>query len=132
MKRKDLAKYRYESAVEKLQAAKLLKENDFFKDSIYRSYYAIFSGARSLLALKEFDCAKHSGIIALFNQHFVKTGLIDKICSKIISGAQIHRQRSDYGDYVIATKQEAEEQIKNAELFLEHIKKYLDNEFSDE
>jgi hypothetical protein len=132
MKRIDLAKYRYESAVEKLHAAKLLKENGFFKDSISRSYYAIFSGARSLLALKEFDSAKHSGIIALFNQHFVKTGLIDKICSKIISGAQIHRQRSDYGDYVIATKQEAEEQIKNAELFLEHINKYLETELTNE
>jgi len=30
MKRKDLAKYRYDSAIEKLQAAKLLKENGFF------------------------------------------------------------------------------------------------------
>jgi uncharacterized protein (UPF0332 family) len=66
MKRNDLAKYRYDSAVEKLQAARLLMENGFFKDSISRSYYAIFSGARSLLALKEFDSAKHSGIIALF------------------------------------------------------------------
>jgi uncharacterized protein (UPF0332 family) len=45
---------------------------------------------------------------------------------------QIHRQRSDYGDYVIATKQEADEQIKNAELFLEHIKKYLENELKKE
>ncbi len=66
------------------------------------------------------------------NQNFVKTGLIDKICSKIISEAQIHRQRSDYGDYVIVTEQEAIQQIQNAEIFLKEIKKYLDTELMEE
>jgi len=84
-----------------------LMENGFYKDSISRSYYAIFSGARSLLALKELDIAKHSGIISLFNQHFVKQGIVDKSCSKIMSSAQIFRHRSDYGDYIVATKSEA-------------------------
>jgi uncharacterized protein len=73
MSKKDLAKYRYEMAVEKLEAAKILKENGFFRDSISRSYYAIFTGARSLLAIKKKDSAKHSGIISLFNRYFVKT-----------------------------------------------------------
>ncbi len=66
MSAKDLAKYRYEMAVEKLKAAKVLEENGFYKDSISRSYYAIFTGARSLLALEKKDSTKHSGIISLF------------------------------------------------------------------
>ncbi len=128
MSRIDLAKYRFEVAKEKLEAAILLKNGGFFKDSISRSYYAIFSGARSLLALLEMDSAKHSGIIALFNQHFVKTGLVDHTCGKIISRAQIFRQRSDYGDYSIATVQEASEQIEKAEYFLKEVEKYLEKE----
>ena len=129
--KKALAKYRYADALEKLQAAKLLRDNGYLKDSMSRSYYAIFSGARSLLALKELDSAKHSGIISLFNKESVKTTLVDKICSKIISSAQIYRQRSDYGDYIIATEQEADEQIKKAEQFLNEIKKYLDDKLSE-
>lgn len=128
MSRIDLAKYRLEMAREKLQAAKLLKSGGFFKDSISRSYYAIFSGARSLLALKEMDSEKHSGIISLFNRHFVKTGLVNKTCSKIISRAQIHRQRSDYGDYSVATEQEATDQIEKVEYFLREVENYLRKE----
>lgn len=78
------------------------------------------------------DSAKHSGIISLFNQHFVKSGLIEKNCSKILSSAQIHRQRSDYGDYVIATEQEATEQIQKAEQFIREIKKYIDSMLSND
>jgi len=63
------------------------------------------------------DSEKHSGVISLFNQHFVKAGLIDKTCGKIISRAQIFRQRSDYGDYAIATEQEAIEQIEKLNIF---------------
>lgn len=126
MKKNDLSKYRFDSAFEKLEAAKLLRDNGFYRDSLSRSYYAIFTGARALLALKELDSSKHSGIISMFNLHFVKEGLVNKVCSKIISSAQIHRQRSDYGDYVIASKEEANEQIFNAEIFLQEIQKYLD------
>jgi len=132
MSRIDLAKYRLEVAKEKLEAAKLLKSGGFFKDSISRSYYAIFSGARSLLALKKLDSEKHSGIISFFNLHFVKTGLVDKTCSKILGRAQIFQQRSDYGDYAIATEQEATEQIEKAEYFLKEVENYLKKELQQE
>ena len=85
MNEKDLAQYRYKMAVEKLEAAKLLKEKKFYKDSISRSYYAIFTAARALLAIEKKDSAKHSGIISLFNRYFVKTELIDKNYSKILA-----------------------------------------------
>ena len=127
MSEKDLALYRYEMAAEKLEAAKLLKEKKFYKDSISRSYYAIFTAARALLALEKKDSAKHSGIISLFNRHFVKTELIDKHFSKILAKAKIYRERGDYGDFSIVSTEEVIEQIENAEEFLKEIKKYIDN-----
>jgi uncharacterized protein (UPF0332 family) len=42
--------------------------------SFARSYYAMFTAARALLATKHLDSSKHTGVVSLFNQHFVKTG----------------------------------------------------------
>ena len=46
----DLAKYRLESAQERLASAKLELEAGHLKDSVNRSYYAFFHIMRSLLA----------------------------------------------------------------------------------
>lgn len=48
--KKDLSLYRLEDAKDKLSSAKVLLENNKFKDSVSRSYYAMFSAARALLA----------------------------------------------------------------------------------
>lgn len=45
-----LAQYRLNNAVEKLESAKLLLDAGKYKDSIGRSYYAIFSAVRAVLA----------------------------------------------------------------------------------
>lgn len=50
---------------------------------------------RSLTALDDFDSSKHSGVIAYFNQNYVKTGIFDKGTSKIIKSASIMREQSD-------------------------------------
>jgi uncharacterized protein (UPF0332 family) len=125
---KDLARHRYTVAEENYLAAKDLWEDGHFRDSVSRSYYAIFSAMRSLLALRSLDSRKHSGVIALFNQHFVKTGLVSKACSAIVKTARGARERSDYGDYEIVTKQEAAEQLKEARFLLDAVKKVLQQE----
>jgi len=57
------------------------------KASINRSYYAIFHGMRAVTALSGFDSSKHSGIIAYFNQNFIKKGIFDKSMSETIKAA---------------------------------------------
>ena len=74
----DLIQYRLKSSKEKLNSATILLENKQFNDSLSRSYYAMFTAARALLATKRLDSSKHSGVISLFNQHFVKTGIVAK------------------------------------------------------
>ena len=54
---KALVLYRLENAHEKLAAAKDLLDNKHYKDSVSRSYYAIFTAARALLAIKKLDSA---------------------------------------------------------------------------
>jgi len=123
--RNDLSDYRMEKAKTKLESAKLLFEKGQFEDSLSRSYYAMFSAARALLATQKLDSSKHSGVISLFNQHFVKTEIVDKKLGRILMDAKDFREASDYGDYITIDKQDAEEQLKNAELFIENVERVL-------
>lgn len=122
---KYLAKYRIEKAEDDLESAKLLLVNNFYSQSLNRSYYSIFHAVRSLLTFDKFDSKKHSGIIAYFNKNYVKTGKIGKELSAILMTAERIRTTSDYDDLFVASKDEAELQVENAEKFLYRIKEFL-------
>lgn len=122
---KDLSKYRYERATEELENARLMLDTGKFKLALNRSYYSIFHAIRAINVLDEFDSSKHSGVIAHFNQHHVKTGDFPKAASKIIRHASEMREHADYEDFFIASRQDAEEQITNAQIFHQLITAYL-------
>lgn len=121
----DLARYRLTVSEEKLDSAKVLLENKKYKDSVSRSYYAMFTAARALLATKGLDSPKHSGVVSLFNQYFVKENAIDKSFGRILVEAKDAREESDYGDFIVVSPEEAELQFKNAELFVNEIKRII-------
>lgn len=130
-KGKALILYRLESAKEKLKAAVDLLENGDYKDSVSRAYYAIFTAARALLATKQLDSSKHSGVIALFNQHFVKTGIVEREASKIIEKAKLYREQADYGDFFVVSEDEAKIQIRSAREFIAEIEKGINKMRTD-
>jgi len=121
----DLSKYRFENARSDLNAAKVLFSAGEYRGAVNRSYYSIFHSLRAVLALDDFDSSKHSGIIAYFNQHYVKNGIFDKNVSKLISSAFRLREKADYQDFYIVCITEAENQIKMAEELAGIIEKYL-------
>lgn len=123
-----LAKHRLETAEEKLKASRLLLSGGLYKDSIGRSYYAIFSATRAVLALDSKDFSKHAGVIACFQKDYVKEGVFDKQYSKIIMEAFQIRNKSDYDDYYIVSKVDAEEQLEKAELFYQEMRRFIDDE----
>ena len=122
---KELSKYGFETSLENLEDAKLMFENGRYKNALNRAYYAIFHAIRSVNTLKGFDSIKHSGVIAFFNQSYVKEGVFDKELSKIIKQAYDYREKADYLDFYIASSEEAGKQIARAEVFKEAIKTYL-------
>lgn len=83
----NLAKYRLETAEEKLESAKILLDAKKYKDSIGRSYYAIFSAVRAVLANDKVDFSKHAGVIAYFQKEYIKTEIFDKKYSKYLQAA---------------------------------------------
>ena len=127
--RKELMKYRLEMAEERLHSSKFLLEAGSYNDSIGRSYYAMFTAVRALLAMEGQDFSKHAGVIAYFQKEFVKTGKVDRKYSKYISQAFQIRNNTDYADFFIVSVQDAKEQYEKAKEFLKVIVKYLSENY---
>ena len=126
----DFSKYRLENAKEDLERAKTAKNAEDFKLVMNRSYYAIFHAIRAVNALDGFDSSKHKGVISHFNKEHVKTEDFPRIISKMISNAMDCRQKSEYEDFYIISKNEAIEQLDNAEFIIGLVEKYLENKFA--
>lgn len=77
-----------------------------FGGALNRVYYGAFYAARALLALRRLDSSRHSGVIALFQQHFVKPDLISEEIARVLPQALTKRQLSDYGDFAETTADE--------------------------
>lgn len=131
MKRINLAKYRIEKARENLQESEDSLGQNHFGMSVNRSYYAMFTSARAILALKELDSSKHSGVIALFSQHIIKPGLFPKELSKFLRKAKRLRENADYGDFVEITKEDAQMQLEHAKEFVEQAQNALQEMIED-
>ena len=121
----ELSKYRFEMSIEALDDARLMFENGRYKNALNRAYYSIFHGMRAVNSPDLYDSSKHSGVIAFFNQNYVKTGIFPKEASKIIKAASENRENADYLDFFIASKSEAEKQIQRPETFQKYVRDYL-------
>lgn len=124
----ELMKYRLNSAKEHLDSAKILLEHNRYKDSVGRSYYAMFASVRALLALEGIDYSKHAGVISYFQKEYIKTGKLDKKYSKYISQAFQVRNNTDYADFFLVSQDDAKEQYEKALEFYEMIDQYLDSQ----
>lgn len=116
--RKALSLARLKRSKQHLKSARDLLRNDDFADSVSRSYYAIFQAARALLALEGADSRKHSGVISLFNLRIVKPGRVDKRLGVIMKDARRSREMADYTELAEFSREDAEAQIVDAELFI--------------
>lgn len=124
---RDLIKYRLERATEFLLASKIMLENNCCKDSINRSYYAIFTTIRALLAENEIDFKKHSAVISYFRQYYIKTEIFNIKFPKYVGVAFEIRNNCDYEDFYIVSSEDAETQYNNAVEFYETVKSFLES-----
>jgi uncharacterized protein (UPF0332 family) len=124
---KELISYRLSQAEEMLKAAKTLTESQISPRSVVnRTYYAMFYSVLAILATINKGSGKHSGVISLFNMHFIKTGILPRDLGKVLHNAFELRQEADYGTDMIAVDNETALEISNdAETFVAFIRKYL-------
>lgn len=122
---KDLSKYRFEKAKSNISVAKTLYASRDYGVALNRAYYSAFDAMRAINALDGFDSSKHSGVIAHFNQEYVKTGKFPSGTSAIIRKASMLREKSDYEDFYEPEKEETADTIKQVETFLKDAEAYL-------
>ncbi len=127
--REELMQYRLDMAKERLESSKLLLDNGRYKDSIGRSYYAIFTAVRALLAVDGVDFSRHAGVISYFQKEYIKSGVFDVKYSKYISQVFQIRNNTDYADFFIVSRDDAKEQYERAVDFYEVIADYLKNRY---
>jgi uncharacterized protein (UPF0332 family) len=94
----EIAKSRIQRAHDTLKEGDLLIAARHWRGALNRVDYASFYAARALLATRDLDAGRHSGVIALFQQHFVKTGVVPADVAKALPYAFEARQTSDYAD----------------------------------
>ena len=124
-RKQDLSSYRLSQAEDSIKVAQMSYDNALFKDSINRSYYATFYAIKAVLALEEIDFKRHKDAIGYFNKTYVATEKFSKELGRRIGMLKQLREKSDYDDFYIASKDEAFEQIETAEMIINAVEVYL-------
>lgn len=71
------------------------------------------------------DFKRHKDVVAYFNKQYVATKIFERTIGRMLSNLQQTRETSDYDDFYIALKEDAEVQYKSAECIIESTKQYL-------
>ena len=132
-----ISKQEFEKALKqsksRLESAEILLKKEKYRDSISRSYYAVFDIVRAILATKGIVTKTHIGALQQFALHFVKTNIFEKEFSDRLNRLFERRQQADYDwqeDSNIETAQDsllkAKEFINAAEILTPKI--FEDNE----
>lgn len=122
---KELCKYRLEIAESTYHIAELCVENQGYRDSVNRSYFAAFYALRSVLALEGVDFKRHKDVVAYFNQHYIATNKFERELGKRIGRLKTLREDCDYDDFYVIDREEVLVQLETAELVIAAVKSYL-------
>lgn len=125
--KKALSDWRMESAMEVLADSQSLLAKGSYRSAANRAYYAVYYAMVAVLAYDDVNMSKHSGVISEFRRRYIKTGILDKRLSPIITVLYDLRSDCDYSDYRKPSEAEVVPQVKNAEFFVEAIKDYLNS-----
>ena len=122
--KEDLMLYRIRTAKENLRSARILLDAQEYKGANNRAYYAIFQAINAVHAIDGTAYKRHKDAMANFNKNYIKTEVFPREIGRKISEAEEIRHASDYDDFYIASKEEAERQVSVADEFIQLIEAY--------
>ena len=120
----DLVLYRIETAKSDLKSAEVLLNAGEYRGANNRAYYSIYHAISATHALNGKAYKRHKDSLGNFNKEYIKTGIFPGTLGRRIAEAEEIRHASDYDDFYIATKEEAEEQIMTADELIRLIEIY--------
>lgn len=124
-RQEELSRYRIQEAKDSLKVAEHCLNEGLYKDSINRSYYTAFYAIKAVLALGTIDFKRHKDVVAYFNKEYVASGIFSRELGRKLGMLKQLREKSDYDDFYIASKDQAQEQFNTAKYTIETIEQYL-------
>ena len=129
---KDLVLYRIETAQSDIKAAEILLGAKEFRGANNRAYYGIYHAVSAIHALdgnayKDIRMHWQTSIKIMS-----KTEIFLRKLGKKIAESEEIRHASDYDDFYIATKVEAEEQIQTAKELVKLVEEYVQKRWAQE
>jgi len=117
-----------EKAERSLEVSRLLLNRGDYDFAVSRAYYAMFYCAKAMLLTRGITTKKHSSTVSLFCEKFVKSGEFSEELASYLIDAFRKRQIGDYDVFIMPTKDEAEDLINKANLFVKEVKNWLKKE----
>jgi len=121
-----ISKYRSEIAQQRLKAARVLLKEGFYNDAISKAYFAIHAISRAILILHDIRASTHEGVKTMLSKELIKEAkILPQDFTKKFSQLKVLREDVDYEDFITYTKEDAEEAIETAELFIQKTLKII-------
>jgi len=125
---KEVAAHRLQRAHTTLNSAKVLLDAHHYLDTVNRLYYACFYAVTALLETRDLSSSKHSGVLSLFNRHFVKTGIIQAELGEFYNDLYEKRHEGDYTDFIEFTQERVSEMYESAAGFVDEFVQLIEKE----
>jgi len=104
MNRREIDELLHKSRRSLATAERLPRDGDY-DFAVSRAYYAMFYAAQALLLTRDIRRSKHSGIIAAFNEQFVREGKVPHRLFISLRDAFDDRAEGDHGLVPISEEQ---------------------------
>ena len=105
-------------------AERLLQDGDY-DFAVSRAYYGMFYVTQALLLTHDVRRSKHSGVIAAFQETFVKTGDVPERFFHLLRDGFEDRAEGDYG-FAEISREQAEAGIEAARQFVDEMGRRLE------
>jgi uncharacterized protein (UPF0332 family) len=125
---KNAIRERMKQAKETLEEAETLFEQDYWRGTINRAYYAMFYAVLAWGASKGLVISKHTHAIAFLDKEFIKTGILPKEISRTMHVSFDERQTNDYGEIWEIDHNEAKNTLEEARSFVRTIEEYFEKQ----
>lgn len=100
-------------------------QGNLWNSAANRLYYSMFHAISALLISDGFSVKSHRGVMALFGQNYVKSGIFTKEDGSLFSDLVIMRDNADYNCFYEADEEKLRPNVEPARQLINKIKQYI-------
>ena len=125
--RRDIVRYRMESARKMLEEVESHRQNGFYNTAVNRMYYACYYAATAMLISLGINVKSHDGVRLKLGKEIVMEGRLSPELGRFYSRLFSKRSTGDYDDFVNHTLTTVDELLPQAQLFINTLLAQLEH-----